>query len=49
MKIVENSSSSKEKEINRVDSAFNEDFKNIILFPGKVLISEEGSPENLEK
>ena len=30
-KIVENSSSSKEKEINRVVSPFNKDYKNIIF------------------
>ena len=38
-----------ENEIHRVDSAFNEHFKNIIFSAREALISGEGRSENLEK
>ena len=47
--MVKISNASYENEIHRVDSPFNEDFKNIILLAREVLISGEGWPENLGK
>ena len=48
--MVKISNASYENEIHRVDSAFNEDSKNIIFFLArKALISGDGQPENLVK
>ena len=47
--MIKFSSSFKLNEIYRVDSPFNEDPKNIILFSSEALISREGQPENLGK
>ena len=47
--MIKFSSSFKLNEIHRVDSPFNGDSKNIILFSREVLISGEGQPENLGK
>ena len=47
--MIKFSRSFKLNEIHRVDSLFNEDPKNIILFSREVLISGEGRPENLGK
>ena len=49
LKMIEFSSSFKLNEIHAVDNPFNEDPKNVILFPRDVLISGEGSSENLGK
>ena len=47
--MIKFSSSFKLNEIHRVDSPFNEDPKNIIIFSREALISREGWPENLGK
>ena len=47
--MIKFSSSFKLNEIHKVDSPFNGDPKNIILFSREVLISGEGRPENLGK
>ena len=48
-KWIKISNASYENEIHRVDSPFNEDYKNIILLAREVLISGEGRPKNLGK
>ena len=47
--MVENSNTSYENEIHRVDSPTNEDSKNIISLASENLNSGEGLPENLGK
>ena len=47
--MIKFSSSFKLNEIRRVDSPFNEDPKNIIIFSREALISGEGRPEYLGK
>ena len=47
--MVKISNASYENEIHRVDSPFNEDFKNIIFLAREVLISGEERPKNLGK
>ena len=46
-KMVENSNASQKNEIHRVDSPFNEDFKNINFSAREALISREGRTENV--
>ena len=47
--MVKISNASYENQIQRVDSPFNEDFKNIIFLPREAIISGEGRTENLGK
>ena len=47
VKMVKISNASYENEIHRVDSAFNEDSKNITFLVREALISGEVRPENL--
>ena len=47
--MIKFSGSFKSNEIHKVDSPFNEDLKNTILFSSETLISGEGRPENVGK